>query len=191
MHKSRASLTPKTSHQVFTSDVLARHEKVKTRDAAVERSRTTAGIAAEKDKEALAPDAGRDRANAFAQRGWQLTGHQIIERLKKLNSRLIFQPSVNTSGKTTGIYIEDLSLGVKGLRYLGISFQTEMNPEFDVIEDQEGAMYGSCKERGWRTVLARLIRERLITEYSAETVFGIPSHDSERWMQALSRHATT
>jgi hypothetical protein len=128
---------------------------------------------------ALASDGAIDDVTDWEQTvGIPLVGARIINRLRKLNSNLWFEPS-NADHTKTGVYVLKNVMGVSVKQYI-CGMETDLNPEFSVrITDDEGRAKGIIG--GWRRVLMRLIRDRIISKYAAETMFGPPSRGSENW----------
>lgn len=147
----------------------------------------------------VAPDNGRPRYSLEAQRGIVLTSDTIIERLKKLNSNLVFQRSI-ARPELIGIYLTSTKPEhqPEGLAFTGVSFNHGLNPEFAVVKkaddfvSPDGTVHiGECKGivyPGWRTVLSRLIRYRYIGKTAAETLFGTCG-SSEFWAKQLGHRA--
>lgn len=107
--------------------------------------------------------------------GIPLTGARLIGRLRKLNSNLYFEQSKGDPTKT-GVYI----LNEGRHKEFMVGMETEWNPEFSLrVVDDEGKPKGIVS--GWRRVLSRLIRAKLISEPAAFKLFGPPSRDSENW----------
>ena len=128
---------------------------------------------------AKADDNGTDVTDWDQIVGIPLTGARIISRLKKLNPSLWFEVS-NADPNKMGIYLlcSDLQGGMDRKFICGM--EREINPEFSLrIVDDKGEAKGIIS--GWRRVLMRLIRERLITEPGAWSLFGPPTRDSENW----------
>ena len=135
-----------------------------------------------KQAAALAPDAGRDTTDPEQQKGIPLEGWRIAARLRRLNPNLHFELA-NASPRRLGIYILD-PLADQGKRFL-CGMQTEINPEFEIkLKDATGECTGT--QRGWRSVIAKLIRAKVISEAGAFKLFGPPSRDSENWFYAVS-----
>ncbi len=156
----------------------------------------------------VAPDNGRDVSDLMAQIGRPLTAQQVIERLKKCNSRLVFLPA--RGYPLYGIYLLDptgrVHVTPEGqvmtIRHI-CGMESGIMPEFSVLHktkarvpDQElfsrakpsrevawkeVETFGS-ETRGWRTVLVRLLHAGLITRLQVEQYFGWqPSYDSQKW----------
>lgn len=122
-------------------------------------------------------DGNRNMTSWDAQAGIILKGHQIERRLRKLNPALICQRS-NADPTKTGVYYrkEDGTL-----QYV-VGMESEINPEFTVTVNNDKGEFEKMIP-GWRRVLMRLIRDRLVTEPAANAIFGPPNRDSERWMR--------
>lgn len=121
---------------------------------------------------------GRSRTNKQAQLGHALPWYVITERLSKLNSSLIFEASRGDSTKM-GIYVSDSRVQPEGKRFI-CGFEKGISPEFSIAEvDASGETKAIVK--GWRTVLASLIKERLINATGAFLLFGPPTRASKNW----------
>lgn len=122
----------------------------------------------------------RDTTNMEEVVGIPLTGVRLATRLGKLNRSLWFEQSKNDSSKSA-VYLLKNEMGELKKEFI-CGYETEWNPEFSLrVVDNEGKAKGIIS--GWRRVLARLIRARLISEAKAFAVFGPPSRDSENWMK--------
>jgi hypothetical protein len=116
--------------------------------------------------------------------GIPLLGARIIGRLKKLNRNLWFEPAKADSSKT-GVYIlrNDFKGGQEKVFICGM--ETELNPEFSLrVTDDQGKPKGIIS--GWRRVLTKLIRAKLIDESAAFHLFGPPSRESENWARFVA-----
>jgi hypothetical protein len=137
------------------------------------------------EADALAADgAMEDTADWDQVVGIPLEGWRVCARLKKLNSRLWFERSINAPDHL-GIYIlkNDFKGGQEKEFLCGIP--AEMAPEFTLrLKNEDGSVKG--KIPGWRNTLMKLIRARLITAEAAFKVFGPPSRDSEMWARFTS-----
>lgn len=111
--------------------------------------------------------------------GIPLTGARLATRLHKLNPSLWFEQSNSDPAKSAVYHLKnDLKGGLTKEFICG--YETEWNPEFSLrVVDDEGKAKGIIS--GWRRLLAKLIRARLISEPKAFTIFGPPSRDSENW----------
>lgn len=129
---------------------------------------------------AIASDAGRPTTSKEAQEGIPLTSGQVLKRLLKCVNpgyQLHMEVALADSSKV-GIYMLD-PLAEGGRRFL-MGMEAGSMPEFSVRKtDAEGNFSGEI--RGWRTVLAKLIRGRIISKTSADALFGPPNRDSANW----------
>lgn len=157
-------------------------------------------------------DGDKDMTDLQQRMGRPIQVRVFIQTLKKLNPNLVFELSRGDSSKY-GIYIEslipDASTGrlVKGLRHitgmesginLGGKIDDGVMPEFSYMESEQALGYipieGKVRKvpkfkreiRGWRTVLAALYLERLLTETQIEQTFHISEgQDSANWQQRI------
>lgn len=139
-----------------------------------ERTSLLASEASTKAKAAVAPDGERPN-NEQANLGIPLQGHQITERLMRLNSQLWFEVA-NADHTKLGCYL--LTPRVEGGKQFIAGFEKDMNPEFTTKLEVEGRV---VVKRGYRTLLMRLIKNRLVTESGCAALFGEPSKDSKNW----------
>lgn len=133
--------------------------------------------------------------DATAQLGRPLTRRVLIERLCKLNPNLVFEqsranPAIGAVYFHDGVSnMEDLDHACRGRRHIVGMEWTGLSPEFTTrkIEyDQFGKPQMKGQVRGWRTVLARLIKERLISIPDCERVFSIArGRESQRWFEEI------
>ena len=131
-----------------------------------------------------APDGDRPTTSPEAQLGRPLHSRDIILRLRKLNPNLVFERS-KADPSVMGIYIPspganstDPDLHYRGLQHI-LGFEFGYSPEFTINRtDNSGKWVGQT--RGWRKVLAALIRCRLIDRCAAETLFAIPAGPQSR-----------
>ena len=155
----------------------------------------------QRDAHYVASDGGRPRNVKEAGVGRPLFGHEIQRRLLSLNPSLIFEPSPVPGRICIKQMIDDPVLG-RTSNYV-CAMERGLMPEFSILHFVEEEYFDAQTQatpegtglvktrirideknpetRGWRTVLLRLIKERLITEAGAARVFGIPSRDSKNW----------
>jgi hypothetical protein len=134
-------------------------------------------------------DGETDTSVLEAQIGRPLTSLQLEQRLKKCNSSLYFERAIADPTKT-GIYqIRE------GQKFFLLGMEAGYMPEFSVrhvetekVPDTEidGATVERRKfvseTRGWRTVLARLLRNGLVTVGQIEQYFQVSSgRSSQTW----------
>jgi hypothetical protein len=137
-------------------------------------------------------DGGISTANALAQLGRPMSSADVIARLKRMNPNLHFEVAIMDRTKM-GVYV----LTGEGKRFI-CGMEHGYMPEFSYQHtsprrtpdpDNPGnwltVQVISGETRGWRTVLARLLRERLITLPQIERYFN-PAYgrSSERWQRA-------
>jgi hypothetical protein len=148
---------------------------------------------AERDAQTVDPDGDAAVTDVLAQVGRPLASADVQRRLLKLNPNLIFEKS-RACPEKTGIYIAAPSDNWhrEGRRFI-CGMESAYMPEFSVRHArQEDGLNGSLhlvmdgETRGWRTVLARLIRERLITLEQAEREFAVGRGRCSRNWQMLT-----
>lgn len=176
----------------------SRLESQKTQSA--HESRETATVAAAGD--------GMDVTNPAERMGRAMSAWAIQEKLQKIRPFLVFERS-NADSTKTGIYIRsphyspDLYKGhlmfVCGMesgerpdgRYMVPEFSIKV-PEYKSIPDPH-APGGhrqiptmKCEIRGWRSVLAVLLKSGIVSAYDIEHHFQVSlGRDSEHWQQLL------
>jgi hypothetical protein len=166
---------------------LEREAKRQIKESLAERQTQIIAGQKAKDAETIAPDAGFDTTLAEAQLGRPLLSSEVQKRLKKLNTGLCFERALADSSKI-GIYVYD-GVSNPGTVWAGRRFvlgmEAGMNPEFSVRQTDGTKI---TKEiRGWRTVVVRLIRERLIGREAAEVMFNIAGgRESENWWKFVN-----
>lgn len=138
--------------------------------------------AVSKNTAAIAPDNGRSRTEHDACIGMPLHSDTFISRLTKLNPSLWFERA-NADHEKMGVYLlVPISIEyLEGKKFL-FGFHIGIMPEFTLEKtpDEDGEGVGILRQ-GWRTILMRLIRLRLISLEKAEVMFGQPSFESAYW----------
>ena len=134
---------------------------------------------------ATAPDGTRPRTEYDAQAGMELYPDQLIQRLLKLNRNLYFEPARHNH-QTLGIYL--LNATPEGdRRYLCGMYRERKMPEFTVVKWVGDPSDENMEQTvGWRNVLSKLIRARVISKARVEVAFGPPTRDSMLWQQLTS-----
>lgn len=145
----------------------------------------------ERDFITTAPDGDRTVTSLEAQLGKPMTSQQVIERLKRINSRLHFEISLADPTKM-GIYLVGPS------KQFICGMERGFMPEFSVRHSEEIEMPspdldGTKKKvkritretRGWRTVLLRLMKARIITISDVYAHFAL-SRDSKNWKEQVA-----
>lgn len=104
-----------------------------------------------------------------------------MARLMKLNPSLIFELA-KADSSIMGIYIRNEVMLPEKRQYL-FCFSSGISPEFTTVT--KTAQDGEVEkiQQGWRTVLARLIKLRLITAHGSFVLFGPPSRGSKNWQE--------
>ncbi len=156
---------------------------------------------AERDSVTVAPDGDIDTTNGAAQVGRSMTSDQVKKRLLKCNGNFWFEISAADSSKI-GIYVienrpDTLGIMQKDKRFV-VGMQNGWMPEFSIRHFKEKQVpagdnvnWETKKEfaretRGWRTVLARLLKERLITAPQIEAYFKVSQGRSSQMWQAIT-----
>jgi hypothetical protein len=139
------------------------------------KTQSLAKDASDKKEAAIAPDGDRPTTSPEAQLGRVMHSRDIIARLRKLNPNFIFERS-NAMPSVMGIYHV-----VDGEKRHIMGFEFGYSPEFTINHtNEEGEI--EKQTRGWRMVVGRLIRARMITKTAAENAFNIlPGPDSRNW----------
>jgi hypothetical protein len=188
---------------ILDSSAIEKHKRA----SVYERTKQVADAAVKQDWQGNfvthAPDGERPVTSLEAQLGRPLTRLQIEQRLKKCNPNLFVEVSKGFSNKA-GIYTvngvpDELGVIRKQKQFL-VGMEAGFSPEFSVrhIEYEEvpnpscpGEMTKRPKfkgeTRGWRTVLAALIRSRHLTLGDAETNFEINKGQESRNWHLLTR----
>lgn len=140
--------------------------------------------------------------NTQAQTGRPLFAAVLEKRLLSLNPNFIFEVAIQDSTKK-GIYVPQTRRDEAGFVYpekrFVCGYENGIMPEFSIIHTRDKKLpdpndpqgWVTVQEpyretRGWRTVLLRLIRERLITEAGADKAFQVSlGRSSERWQKGL------
>lgn len=143
-------------------------------------------------------DNGRPVTVLEARMGKMLKRDQIEKMLKSLNPNLLFEVSKADTSKI-GCYIVDKK-SKEGRRFL-CGFENGWSPEFTVVHTKKerrmvqpinsAPIWEDVEEyvgekRGWRKLIASLIKSKVINKTRAEKVFGLPTHDSQRWTEHIN-----
>lgn len=153
---------------------------------AVERTRSLTAIAqaeAERHSREHMWDGTTPTDMLEAQIGRPMHHSDIHKRLLKLNPNLYFEEA--RTGKHFGIYLVDSKYSAtQGKRYL-FGMEKGYSPEFSVRRtDEKGELVGET--RGWRTVLARLIRMQFIPVDATERAFAVHyGRSSKKWKELV------
>lgn len=172
---------------VKDTDWLKRAALEEQAKAAQEKTRGMVADQKSKDAVTVAEDAGRDTTDAEQQAGRPLTCLEVQKRLRSLNPALSFQRAI-ADPKKVGIYIQDPTANLDTL-YAGIRFvcgmESGISPEFSIRQTDGTKITGEI--RGWRTVLATLIKKRIIEKYATEKAFAINyGKESRNWYDQIN-----
>jgi hypothetical protein len=185
-----------SSPQVLTGDKMAAQLERFLTDSTRDKAQKAEQSATAKQAEAVGGMDGDFLTTDSAQQmGRPLSRQEIIARLSRMNPRLVFEQSRNFP-HVGGIYVldpeanlNDLDERCRGRRHIVGMEWTGISPEFTtrkVEKDKWGKMQMTGQVRGWRTILMRLIKERLIGVAEAERVFSIAKgRDSQRWYEEI------
>jgi len=152
------------------------------------------------------PDNGREVSDLLAQMGRPLSSQEVQRRINLINPRIIFERCIRYP-ELTGVYIEveerNPAGGFTKRKMHLFGMESGMMPEFSVLHKTKKNianpdLFGNktptrevdwlkvdtfaSETRGWRTVLIRLLKARLINRIDVERFFGwSPSQESEKW----------
>ena len=173
----------------------AREAFLKQRSVDTERLREKIA----REEATVKPDGGVSVANPEAQLGRSMTAAEFKRLLLSINRNFRFEVS-HADATKTGIYIVE-NRGGKPVKRFICGMQSNHMPEFSIIAEetkripdpdvpghwQEVPAFQRESARGWRTVLARLIHEKLVTTAQAERLFKVNlGRSSEKW-QTITR----
>lgn len=191
-----SELTGKVTAGLPSLTAQLRHERdiiLRTRHEAEVNLRTEATRA----EASVAKDGEIDTTDARAQIGHPLSCQQFIQRLSKINGNLIFERS-KCNPEIMGIYVmvnkyDPLFMTNKYEKQFICGFESGYSPEHSIRHYKEKQIpdpnnFGNWitvreftrETRGWRTVLMRLLRMRLITEPQIRKHFNF-SRESANW----------
>ncbi len=180
--------------------INAEGEVIRTQHEFVEADK----LQQKRDAATIAPDAaGMDLTSSGARMGRPMAAWSFKEKLSKIG-HFYFEVSKADPTKI-GIYVaihgvNDPKVYHRGNLMFCCGMESGVMPEFSIIEaevsmvpDPEApggrrAQPTMAKEvRGWRTVLAMLLKKHIITAYHIEKHFQIAmGRDSQRWQQLLA-----
>jgi hypothetical protein len=132
-----------------------------------------------------------DFKNAEKRTGQALTSNAFIQMVTKLNPNLICEDSLNS--KNCAAFYElryNPATGKMQKRYTAACFRKGYIPEFTIVKADAADMVSSDGiTYGWRTVLQRLIQQKVLRFRDAMTVFGEVHHQDLRgknWALAVA-----
>ena len=186
-----------SSAQVIDSEKMHAQIDRFFRDSQKEKHHKAAEDAIAKQNAAVAGmDGNFLTTDLSAQLGRPLSRALLIHRLSRLNPNLVFEqsranPDIGAVYFRDGVSnLDDLDHNCRGRRHIVGMEWIGVSPEFTTrkIElDKFGKPQMKGQIRGWRTVLARLIKERLISVPDAERVFSISKgRESQRWYEEIN-----
>lgn len=139
-------------------------------------------------------DNGRARTEMDASIGIPIMAETFMRRLLLLNSSFWFERA-NADKEKIGIYrICEPDLNYPEGKVFICGFHDGLMPEFVLMSKEEDrsmniggetVVYaGGCKKvlkQGYRTIIQRLVRAKMINLVAAEALFGPPSYESAYW----------
>lgn len=155
-----------------------------------------------KARDSVRVDNGRPRTEWDASIGIPITAETFMRRLLQLNSSFWFERA-NADKEKIGIYrlVDKTETFPEGKQFL-MGFHDGIMPEFFLEEKEDDRVMtiagetvtysGGCKRilrQGYRTIIQRLVRARMINLAAAETLFGPPSYDSAHWALLTGKRA--
>lgn len=195
-------MAPATNGKVTAGLPALKPEARSTLDSAHEGKDRNDALVTEKiqrDSSTVAPDGGVPTTSFEAQLARILTTAEVKAKLLACNPNFYFEVS-KADPEKTGIYILENKDGVTSKRFI-CGMETHVQPEFSIRQDTmqrvpdpknpgewlDVPVLTVEKFRGWRTVLARLLRERLITESQIEAHFKVSRGRSSANWQLFTR----
>ncbi len=181
--------TDSTQKQIIQRDLI---EKTRDFDNAVLRENT------KREADTMAADGGgMDITSAEQRMGRSMSAWTFQQKLQKIREFLVFEKS-NADPSITGIYIQSRTYDpalYRGRLMFVCGMGSAMMPEFSIIETEEyevptinGPVMQrrmKCETRGWRSVLAALLKARILSAHDVEKNFQISlGKESERWHDA-------
>jgi hypothetical protein len=175
------------SHLVLDSADIARHRRIAGFLRNLEKLKATAADYKKREADAKSGDGEFQTNSLESVLGNPLHHLELMKRIRACNPSIYFE--LSTATKRYGLYYADANSrgtpNMPGVRYMGMSIAQGISPEFTpkILKDD-----GNLKsvQHGYRTVLARLLRQGFITEPQIRKHFGLPSRDSYRWKQVAT-----
>lgn len=181
---------------------LLDHLAIELSDAQKDKQKRILSEAERKRDEVLAMDGGYEVDSWEQQAGRPLHSSKIIEKLTRMSPLVSFERSVADKTKM-GIYFRDNISNLDDAYYRGrrfvCGFEAGISPEFSIAHVKEVAFYNEQTEkqdyrkewagqvRGWRKVLAVLIKAKIISRSAAEKEFDIlKGRESKKWYENLA-----
>lgn len=128
-------------------------------------------------------DDHEDLKNAEKRLGKPMQHQELIRRIERCNPRVWAEATINHD---TGMNFYTNRKGVKTC--LGAAFEKGWLPEFSIVF-VDAADLPVKEKRGWRTVVVRLLKQRIITWEQVLNVFGDAlGHNSKRWAMETQQY---
>lgn len=180
--------------------MIAEHAAVASKEAQREKQDNIAKEVDDKRLHAIAADGARPTTDVQAQMGHIMRGDEVRAKLRKLNNNFHFEVS-KADPTRVGIYFRDGVSNMdtpshKGLLFL-MGMEKDLCPEFSVRFTKEERYWNTETDkedtreifagemRGWRTVVARLLRRGLFMH--ADMLREFPDTDrSKNWRQLVN-----
>jgi hypothetical protein len=180
--------------------MIADHARRATKEAQREKHDTIAREVDSKRLQAIAADGVRPTTDVQAQMGHIMRGEEVRKKLRKLNSNFHFEVSISDPTRM-GIYLRDGVSNMDTPRHKGLLFlmgmEKDLCPEFSVRFTRHESFWNTETDRedtreifagemrGWRTVIARLLRRGLFMH--ADMLREFPDTDrSKNWHQLVN-----
>lgn len=197
-----SSLSPSINKGKVTAGLPGLSPSLRSRKETQEKSRfidkENLKDEAKRASSTVAPIDGIKPSNVLAQMGRPLTSQVVQKKLKEMNPAFYFEISIADKTKT-GIYLIENKNGEAQKRFI-CGMESGVMPEFSIKHEKffrqpDPSTPGnwlnvpvlSSETRGWRTVLARLYRERLITAPQITAFFAPEAGQSRQaWQQAIT-----
>jgi len=187
---------------ILDTQRIEAHEKAQVFERTKQLSEEAVNRDWKNNADTFADDGTRPTTDIFAQMGRALTRLEVEKRLRQCNPNFLFEISKADPSKS-GVYVvepmpDDLGVMRNQKRFL-VGMESGVSPEFSVRHvvperiphpEISGEFITRSKfvgeTRGWRTVVARLIRLRRIRKESAESAFNLNQGMESKNFQQLT-----
>lgn len=150
-----------------------------------------------RDVATVAPDGSMDTTSPEQRMGTPMYGEVLRRKLQRLNPSLRFERSVAFPDKTGiyragGIFVDAITHKDEGREFI-CGMETGIMPEYSILHPEEitvphpdhpagqKILKFNRETRGWRSVLAMLLRKGLITQAQINKHFPAAEGKSARW----------
>ena len=171
------------------SEQIARQRQISRFREQQHRNRENLLDSIERKTITVAPDGDICTTDLESQLGLPLSGTEFIRRLQIMNRNLLFEVSQSDNSKT-GIYVirNQQKVFICGMERGFMPERTVKHAKREKVPNPDEKHKGEFIEvetftketRGWRTVLMRLLRARLITAPQIDQYFP-PNLNSRNW----------